>query len=69
MILVCTWLEKKESYIDLYRISDGAYLGSFYVPVGEIESCDVDDGRLVLLINKKGPQDRIYRTKGRIAIP
>ena len=59
----------KESYVDLYRISDGAYLGSIYVPVGEIESCDVDDGYLVLLINKKGPLDRIYRTKERIAIP
>lgn len=69
MVLVCTWIDKSESYIDLYRISDGAYLGSYYVPVGEIESCDVDDGYLVLLINKKGPLDRIYRTKERIAIP
>ena len=69
MVLVCTWIDKSESYIDFYRISDGAYLGSYYIPVGEIESCDVDDGYLVLLINKKGPLDRIYRTKERIAMP
>ena len=60
----CIWTGGKSSYIDLYRESDGAYLGSYSVPLGEIESCCVDDGYLVILINKG--TDVIYRTKDRI---
>ena len=69
VILVGTWLGETESYLDLYRISDGAYLGSYYVPVGEIESCIIDDGHLVMLINEYGPEDRIYRSKDTVVIP
>lgn len=69
VIIVGTWLGEMESYLDLYRISDGAYLGSYYVPVGEIESCIIDDGHLVMLINEYGPEDRIYRSKDPVVIP
>ena len=68
-VLVCTWVKKKTSYIDMYRASDGAYLGSYLVPMGEIEGCTVDDGYLVILVNKKGSKDRLYKTKSRIDIP
>lgn len=70
VILVGTWRGENESYIDMYRVSDGAYLGSYDVCIGEIESCAVEDGYLVLLMNTIGSiDDRIYRTKERIAIP
>ena len=68
--LVCTWLEGNNSFVDLYRMSDGAYIGSYDVSIGEIESCVVDDGYLVILMNTIGSaDDRIYKTKERIAIP
>ncbi|MGX8773418.1 MAG: hypothetical protein ACSW8G_00005, partial [Bacillota bacterium] len=70
VVLVCTWVSGNTSYIDMYRSSDGAYLGSYDVSIGEIESCVVDDGYLVILMNTVGSsRDRIYRTKERIAIP
>ncbi|MGX8774457.1 MAG: hypothetical protein ACSW8G_05310 [Bacillota bacterium] len=70
VVLVCTWIEKSESYIDLYRASDGAYLGSISVPIGEIESCVVDDGYLVILMNELHTyDDAIYKTKERIPLP
>ena len=69
-VMVCTWTKKTRSYIDLYRVSDGAYLGSYDVSLGEIESCAVDDGYLVILMNVQGSmEDKIYKTKKRIAIP
>ena len=70
VVLVCTWKSGNTSYIDLYRASDGAYLGSYDVSIGEIESCVVDDGYLVILMNTVGSsKDLIYKTKERIAIP
>ena len=69
--MVCTWVSGNTSYIDLYRISDGAYLGSYNVPIGEIESCFVDDKHLVILMNNGtgGMGDCILRTVDPIAIP
>ena len=68
--LVCTWVSGKTSYIDMYRTSDGAYLGGYNVSIGEIESCVVDDGYLVIDMNTIGSRvEHIYRTKERIAIP
>ena len=70
VVLVCTWVNGNTSYIDLYRASDGAYLGSYDASIGEIESCIVDDGYLVILMNTVGSsKDIIYKTKERIAIP
>ena len=70
VVMVCTWVSGNTSYLDLYRASDGAYLGSYDVSIGEIESCIVDDGYLVILMNTIGSsKDVIYRTKDRIAIP
>ena len=69
-IFVCTWPQQNESYIDIYRASDGAYLGSYDVSLGEIEGCAIEDGYLVILMNTIGSfDDKIYRTKERIAIP
>ena len=68
--MVCTWIEEDKSFIDIYRVSDGAYLGTYDVSMGEIESCTVDDGYLVILMNTiNSIDDKIYRTKKRIAIP
>ena len=57
VLLVCTWVSGDESYIDMYRSSDGAYIGGYDVPIGEIESCFVEEDteklekRLVILMN------------------
>lgn len=68
--LVCTWVSGNKSSIDMYRISDGAYLGSFDVSIGEIESCVIDDGYLIILMNTRGSsRDYIYKTQERISIP
>lgn len=68
VVLVCTWVSGSKSYVDCYRVSDKQYLGSFSVPIGEIESVVVDDGYLVLLVNSMGTsRDHIYRTKERIS--
>lgn len=70
VVFVCTWVSGSTSYIDMYRASDGAYLGSYDVSIGEVESCIVDDGYLIILMNTLGTtDDRIYKTKERIAIP
>ena len=70
VVLVCTWKSGNTSYLDLYRASDGAYLGGYDVSIGEIESCVVDDGYLVILMNTIGSsKDIIYKTKERIALP
>lgn len=69
--MVCTWVGGNTSYIDLYRIKDGAYLGSYDVSIGEIESCFVDDKHLIILMNNGtgGMGDCILRTVDPIAIP
>ena len=68
--LVCTWVSGNESYIDLYRTSDGAYLGGYRVPIGEIESCFVDDRHLIILMNNATRYgDCILRTKEPIDLP
>ena len=43
-----------ENYVDLFRESDGAYLGSYFLNYGELESCVIEKGELVLLIHVKG---------------
>ena len=69
-VLVCAWPGKSKSYIDMYRVSDGAYIGSYDVSFGEIESCAVEDGYLIFIMNTIGSvDDKIYKTKERIAIP
>ena len=65
VIMSCIWPGGKNSYIDMYRESDGAYLGSILVPLGEIESCGIDDGKLVILM----AHGHLYRSKENIAIP
>lgn len=66
----CIWSSGNNSYIDMYRVSDGAYLGSYNVPLGELESVVVNDGHLVMLLNVVGSsRDVIYITKDRIDLP
>ena len=68
--LVCTWVAGNESYIDLYRISDKAYLGSYHVPIGEIESCFMDGKHLVILMNNATRAgDCILRTVDPVTLP
>jgi len=76
VFLVCTWVNGNESYIDLYRSNDGAYLGSYYVPIGEIESCFVEvdpetkEKHLIILMNNgKKVGDCLMRTVDPIALP
>lgn len=69
--MVCTWVSGNTSYIDLYRTSDGGYLGSYNVPIGEIESCFVDNKYLIILMNNGtgGLGDCILRTAEPIELP
>ena len=68
-MFVCTWVSGNTSYIDMYRASDGAYLGGYDVSFGEVESCVVDDGYLVILMNNaSGDGDAIYKTTERLPI-
>lgn len=69
--LVCTWVSGNDSYIDMYRMSDGEYIGGYKVPVGEIESVLVVDKHLVILMNNTdgGRTDHILRTVDPIEIP
>ncbi|MCQ2546738.1 MAG: hypothetical protein MJ161_04225 [Clostridia bacterium] len=69
IVFVCTWVSGNNSYIDMYRASDGAYLGGYDVSFGEIESCAVDDGYLIILMNNaSGDGDCIYKTKERLPL-
>ncbi|MCQ2545178.1 MAG: hypothetical protein MJ144_01935 [Clostridia bacterium] len=69
IVFVCTWVSGNSSYIDMYRASDGAYLGGYDMCFGEIESCVVDDGYLyVLMNNATGAGDCILRTQERLSI-
>ena len=70
VVLVCTWVSGNESYIDMYRASDGEYIGGYSVPIGEIESALVIDKHLVLLINNfSGAPDQILRTIDPVELP
>lgn len=52
------------NYLDIYRVSDGKYLGSFKVYLGELESVIVDNkGYMQLLVNHGGTyNDWIWKT-------
>ena len=65
VIMACTWNGGSSSFIDLYRAKDGAYLGSYSMPFGEIESVIVDDGYLVVGFNHPRV---VYRTVERVDI-
>ena len=53
-----------QSYIDTYRLSDGKYLGSLKVSLGEIEDVCIDDNGYLLLIHA---HRQIYKSKKRIS--
>lgn len=42
------------NYIDIYNETNGDYCGSYQVKYGEVESCDIVDDELVLLVHIKG---------------
>lgn len=51
------------NYLDVYRVSDGKYLGSIKVNLDEIESAIVDnDGYVQLLINTTATTDAVWKT-------
>ncbi|MBQ9272618.1 MAG: SH3 domain-containing protein [Mogibacterium sp.] len=55
--------KKTTNFLDIYRASDSAYLGSIKITIGEIESAVVgNDGFVQLLINTSGETDYIWRT-------
>lgn len=43
-----------DNFIDIYNESTGDYCGTYKVNYGELESCDVVDGELVLLVHISG---------------
>jgi len=55
--------KRATNYLDIYRASDDAYLGSIKITIGEYESAVVgNDGYLQLLINTDGETDYIWKT-------
>ncbi len=55
--------ESGENYVDVYEESSGSYCGSYKVDYGELESADVVNGELVLLIHIKGDhKNYIHKT-------
>lgn len=62
LILSSVWNGGYSGSVDLYREEDGAYLGTYAVDLGEIESVSVQDGKFVFLVND-GINDAIYITK------
>ena len=65
-----TYLKKIPEDWKIYRIKDGAYIGTFYVNFGELESAVVVDGYLVLLINITGTStDYVYKSKSKVPLP
>lgn len=71
VIYVCHSLRKGNkkagsgnNYIDLYRESDGDYLGSYHANFGEVESCVIKGGELIVLHNIKGTRDCVIHWTG-----
>ena len=52
------------NYIDIYDEDTGDYYGTFFVDYGELESADIVDGELVLLIHIKGSSDNYIQYTG-----
>ena len=50
------------NYIDIFNEETGDYCGSYYLNYGELESCDVVDGELVLLVHILGFENYIQNT-------
>lgn len=70
IVIGCSWNSGSDSYIDLYRAEDGGYLGTYSVPLGEIESATMVDKHLIVLMNNSndGSGDLILKTKKKIPI-
>ena len=55
--------KQKTNFLDVYRSSDGMYLGSIRIAIGEIESVVVgNDGYVQLLVNTPGKTDYVWKT-------
>lgn len=50
------------NWIDIYDESTGDYCGSYFVNYGELESCDIVNGELVLLVHISGNKNYIQFT-------
>ena len=51
-----------KNYIDIYNEATGDYCGTYNVNYGELESCDIVDGELVLLVHISGYVNYIQYT-------
>lgn len=51
-----------KNYVDVYNEVSGDYCGSYYIKYGELESVDVVDGELVLLVHILGRVNYIHYT-------
>lgn len=53
----------KTNFLDVYRASDGKYLGSIRIAIGEIESVVIgNDGYVQLLVNNPTRTDYVWKT-------
>ena len=53
-----------ENYIDVYSEETGEYYGSYVVDYGELESCDIVDGELVILVHIAGSSSNYLHFTG-----
>ena len=71
VVLVAVWTGGT-NYVDVYRTSDGSYLGGYEIPFGEIESVTSVDKHLVFLMHNtyfNGTRaGKILRTKEKLPI-
>lgn len=63
-VAFCVGAPSAGSPIDMYRMTDGAYLGTITTGIGEIESVCINDDGYILLMNH---HREIYKTKKKVS--
>lgn len=64
-IFACHSLNKRgDNYVDIYNEENGDYCGSYKVCYGELESAEVVNGELVLLVHIKGTEENYIHFTG-----
>lgn len=63
-VVFCVGAPRAGCPIDMYRMTDGAYLGTITTSLGEVESVCIDDDGYMLLLNA---YRTIYKTKKKIS--
>jgi len=60
----CTDKKKGENYVDIYDENTGDFCGSYHVTGGELESVDIVNGEIVLLVHIKSTEKNYIQFTG-----